>query len=267
MASSPRPVPFRMLVDFDGTLVEPNVAIILVEEFARDGRTLAHQVDEELHSGKITLREAWTRQVAMLPPDRIPEMSEWAVQHTPLRAGAREMLEVLGRHRIPTYIVSGGLDFYIHPILKAAGIDLPVLSDSMERGPDGVLRVLHPYGHATCRLCGICKAQAVRTIEPPAVRTAFAGDGSTDKYAAEVADIVFARRRLKGYCEASGIPFYPFEEFGPVTAQLRRWLDDGEPFPAPRPIGLAGSPCPISTSLAGVSPREMGSAAAADTAT
>jgi 2-hydroxy-3-keto-5-methylthiopentenyl-1-phosphate phosphatase len=262
MTPTPVPVPFRMLVDFDGTLVEPNVAIILVEEFARDGRTLAHQVDEELHSGKITLREAWTRQVAMLPPDRIPEMSRWAVDHTPLRAGAREMLGLLDRHHVPTYIVSGGLDFYIHPILKAAVIDLPVLSDSMERGPDGTLHVVHPYGHATCRLCGICKAQAVRTLQPPALRTAFAGDGSTDKYAAEVADIVFARRRLKGYCEASGIPFYPFEEFGPVTAQLRRWLDEGEPFPAPRSIGLAGSPCPISSSLASVASGAIGRSSA-----
>jgi 2-hydroxy-3-keto-5-methylthiopentenyl-1-phosphate phosphatase len=240
----------RMLIDFDGTLVEPNVAIILVEAFARDGHTLAHQVDEELHSGKITLREAWTRQVAMLPPDRIPEMAQWSVENTPLRSGALELLGLLRTHQVPTYIVSGGLDFYIYPILKHAGIDLPVLSDSMERGTDGTLHVTHPHGHATCRLCGICKAQAVRTITPPAQRTVFAGDGSTDKYAAEVADIVFARRRLKGYCESSGIPFYPFEDFAPVTSQLKRWLEGVEPYPAQRAIGLSGSPCPISHGLA-----------------
>ncbi|MCI4331476.1 MAG: HAD-IB family phosphatase [Thermoplasmata archaeon] len=263
---NPPSVPLRMLIDFDGTLVEPNVAIILVEEFARDGHRLAHQVDEELHSGKITLREAWTRQVAMLPADRIPEMAAWSVEHTPLREGALELLALLNSHQVPTYIVSGGLDFYIHPILRASGIELPVLSDSMERGPDGGLHVLHPYGHATCRLCGICKAQAVRTISPPALRTAFAGDGSTDKYAAEVADIVFARRRLKGYCETSGIPFYPFEAFAPVTERLRRWLDGQEPFPAARHVGLSSSPCPISSELARTPPRGRG-AAAADSAT
>jgi 2-hydroxy-3-keto-5-methylthiopentenyl-1-phosphate phosphatase len=260
MTSTPAPV--RMLIDFDGTLVEPNVAIILVEEFADDGHRLAHQVDEELHSGKITLREAWTRQVAMLPADRVPEMAQWSVEHTPLRAGALELLGLLQQHRVPTYIVSGGLDFYIHPILRAAGIELPVLSDSMERGPDGTLRVTHPHGHATCRLCGICKAQAVRTISPPATRTVFAGDGSTDKYAAEVADLVFARRRLKGYCERSGIPFYPFEEFGPVTAQMRRWLEGSEPFPPLRSVGLASSPCPISSELAPTPGRLHGAAAA-----
>jgi 2-hydroxy-3-keto-5-methylthiopentenyl-1-phosphate phosphatase len=242
--------PLRMLIDFDGTLVEPNVAIILVEEFASDGARVAHEVDEELHAGKITLREAWARQVALLPADRVREMAEWSVRNTPFRAGAMELLSFLETHDVPTTIVSGGLDFYIHPILENAGIHLPVLSDSMELTAEGHLRVLHPYGHATCRLCGICKAQVVRTLGPPAKRTIFAGDGSTDRYAAEVADIVFARRRLKGYCESAGIPFYPFDDFAPVIRQLRRWVVEGEPWPELRRVGVATSACPISNTLA-----------------
>ncbi|MCI4324430.1 MAG: HAD-IB family phosphatase [Thermoplasmata archaeon] len=236
----------RMWIDFDGTLVEPNVAIILVEEFARDGKRVAHEIDEELHSGKITLREAWERQVALLPGDRMTEMADWSVRNTPFRAGASDLLALLRRHHVPTSIVSGGLDFYIHPILKHAGIDLPVYSDVLKLVPPNGLLLSHPHGHATCRLCGICKAQTVREHVVDGRRSVFAGDGSTDKYAAEVADIVFARRRLKGYCEKSGIPHYPFEEFGPVTEQLRRWLEDAEPLPTPRRLGLVDSPCPIS---------------------
>jgi 2-hydroxy-3-keto-5-methylthiopentenyl-1-phosphate phosphatase len=236
----------RLWIDFDGTLVVPNVAIILVAEFARDGKRVAHEIDEELHAGRITLREAWERQVALLPPDRMDEMAEWAVRNTPLRAGATELLALLERHEIPASIVSGGLDFYIGPILRNAGIDLPVYSDVLRVEPPNVLRLSHPYGHSTCRLCGICKAQTVVGLGGDDRRSVFVGDGSTDKYAAEVADIVFARRRLKGYCEKSGIPHYAFEEFGPVTEQLRRWLENEEPLPVPRRIGLAESPCPIS---------------------
>jgi 2-hydroxy-3-keto-5-methylthiopentenyl-1-phosphate phosphatase len=239
----------RMWVDFDGTLVEPNVAIILVEEFARDGKRLAHQVDEELHAGKITLREAWERQVALLPADRMAEMASWAVANTPFRRGAKELLDLLKKHEVPTSIVSGGLDFYIGPILKKAGIDLPVYSDALTFRPPSSLVLSHPFGHATCRLCGICKAQTVRDTYADTRRSVFAGDGSTDKYAAEVADIVFARRRLKTYCEQSGIPHYPFEDFAPVTEQLRAWFDGEEPLPAPRQLGLVNSPCPISRAL------------------
>lgn len=240
----------RVLLDFDGTLVGPNVAIQLVEAFCPNGHELAHTVDEELHQGKITLREAWARQAALLPADRIPEMSAWAVRNTPLRPGALELVGLLKKHAVPTTIVSGGLDFYIHPVLENAGIQLPVLCDAMERTPTGELRVLHPHGHPTCRLCGICKAQVTRSAAHEGVRTVFIGDGSTDRYGAEVADLVFARRRLKTYCETAHVPFYPFEEFGPVTAQLRAWLEDGEPLPAPRHVGVASSACPISQELA-----------------
>lgn len=241
--------PFRMLVDFDGTLVEPNVAIILVEEFCPDGKRLAHEVDEQLHSGQITLREAWARQVALLDGGRLEEMAQWAVAHTPFRAGAFDLLALLRRHQIPTSIVSGGLEFYIRPILAKAGIDLPVFSDTVVPKPGGRLELDHPYGHATCRLCGICKAQVAYPPGGPPLRTAFAGDGSTDRYAAEVADLVFARRRLKLFCEKAGIPHFPFEDFAPVISQLEAWLDRGESLPAPRGLGVAGTACPISAEL------------------
>jgi 2-hydroxy-3-keto-5-methylthiopentenyl-1-phosphate phosphatase len=242
-----------MLIDFDGTLVEPNVAIILVEEFAHDGARVAREVDEQLHSGQITLREAWRRQVALLPADRLPEMAAWAVKHTPLRAGARELLALLDRHRVPTAIVSGGLDFYIQPILRSAGIELPVYSDVLEVGADHRTELRHPYGHPTCRLCGICKAQTIRTFANERTLTGFAGDGSTDRYAAEVADLVFARRRLRRYCDAAAVPYVVFDDFHPVIAQLSRWLGGTEPWPARRALGLGSSECPISRELAAVS--------------
>ncbi len=249
----PSPSPLRMFIDFDGTLVEPNVAILLVGEFCPDGKRLAEEVDQLLHTGQITLREAWRRQVEMLRAEQIPAMVDWSVKNIPFRAGARELLDLLRRHQVPTSVVSGGLDFYIDPILKAAGIDLPVYCDGVETRDGGVLEVVHPHGHPTCRLCGICKAQVVRNHAPAAgLRTVFAGDGSTDRYAAEVADIVFARRRLKLYCDRASIPYFPFETFEPVTAQLERWLTGAEPLPARRRVGVADSACPISHTAAAV---------------
>jgi 2-hydroxy-3-keto-5-methylthiopentenyl-1-phosphate phosphatase len=250
----PDSAPFRMFVDFDGTLVDPNVAILLVEEFCPDGPRIAHEIDELLHTGQITLREAWRRQVALMRADQIPAMVDWSVRHIPFRTGARELLDLLARHRVPTGIVSGGLDFYITPILKRAGLDLPVYCDGVEVRDGGGLEVVHPHGHPSCRLCGICKAQIVRNVDGDHLRTVFVGDGSTDRYAAEVADVVFARRRLKLYCDAARIPYYPFETFEPVTAQLERWLTGAEPLPAPRPVGVAASACPISQEAARARP-------------
>jgi 2-hydroxy-3-keto-5-methylthiopentenyl-1-phosphate phosphatase len=240
----------QVLLDFDGTLVEPNVAILLVERFCPDGKRVAHEVDEALHSGRITLREAWARQVALLPPARLGEMTEFVVKEIPLRKGADQLLGLLRTYAVPTAIVSGGLEFFIRPLLAREGIDYPLFADRIEPDANAQLRVVHPYGHPTCRLCGICKANVTVGFARPGVSTVFIGDGSTDKYAAEVAEIVFARHRLKQYCERSGIPFFPFEDFDPVTDRLNGWLTGADPLPAPRPRGLQTSACPISQALA-----------------
>ena len=243
--------PFRLFLDFDGTLVEPNVAIVLVERFARDGARVAHEVDEQLHRGEITLRQAWDRQAALLRWSEVPEMTDFILRQIPLRDGARKLIDLLLAHRVPTVVVSGGLDFYIRAILEREGLELPFLSDRALPGREGRLRVEHPQGHPECRQCGICKARVIRGPLPVAERTVFVGDGSTDRFAAEVADIVFARRRLLDYCRKQGIPCYPFEDFGPVTARLEGWLQGKELPPPGRARGLADSLCPISRDLFG----------------
>ncbi len=248
-ARSSRPAPaLEVVLDFDGTLVEPNVAILLVEEFAPNGHAVAHAIDAQLHAGRIGLREAWQRQVALLPLDRLPEMARFARDHVPLRAGARDFLDLARRHGVPVTIVSGGLEFYIREVLEREGLSLPVRSDHLVVGPDGRGEVTHPYGHPTCRLCGICKAGIVDGTSDGR-RVVFVADGSTDRYGAEAADIVFARRRLLEYCRRVGIPCFPFEDFRPVTDQFSRWFDGGAPLPPPRRRGLAETACPISQRL------------------
>jgi 2-hydroxy-3-keto-5-methylthiopentenyl-1-phosphate phosphatase len=245
--------PFRVFLDFDGTLVEPNVAVVLVEKFAEDGERVAHEVDEQLHRGEITLRQAWERQAALLPWDLVPEMTEFVRREVPLRVGARELLDLTVERSVPVLVLSGGLDFYIRTVLEREGYDLPFFSDTAHRGPDGRLRVEHPYGHLECRQCGICKAQVLGRQLPVADRTVFVGDGSTDRFAAEVADVVFARRRLLNYCREHGIPCVPFEDFRPVTDRFRAWLDESERIPGRPGRGFASSLCPISRDLATIS--------------
>ncbi len=244
-ASSPS---FTVFIDFDGTLVEPNVAIIVVERFAKDGPRLAREVDRRLKAEELTLREAWEEEAAALPANRLDEMVEFVRENAPLRSGAREFLDLLRQHHVPTTILSGGLDSFIRPVLEREGLDLPVLSEEANQGPGGNLRVVHPHGHPTCRLCGICKAAAVTKVDGS--RGVFIGDGSTDRYGAEVADIVFARHRLLEYCRKTDIPCFPFEDFGPVTARMSAWLEGREPVPPPRATGREASRCPISQELA-----------------
>ncbi|MHB8352021.1 MAG: HAD-IB family phosphatase [Thermoplasmata archaeon] len=245
---------WQVLLDFDGTLADSNVAIDLITAFVPDGAQVARRVDDDLRAGRITLRQAWEEEAGLLRADRLSEMAAFVRENVRLRAGSHELLALLGRYSVPTAIVSGGLQFYIDVLLERERLTMPILADVHHERPDGRLAVEHPHGHPSCRLCGICKALAVRRSAEGGRRTIFIGDGSTDRYAAEVADIVFARRRLQGICRELGIRFFPFEDFFPVVDQLERWFSGAEAAPPVRAPGRNGSECPISIELYGGSP-------------
>jgi 2-hydroxy-3-keto-5-methylthiopentenyl-1-phosphate phosphatase len=239
-----------VLLDFDGTLAETNVAVTLLERFSPEAMPSFHAISRLFHAGRLTLREAWDRQAALFRAEDRKPMEEFVRTHVRLRPGARELLELLRAHSVPTAVVSGGFDFYIRALLEREGISLPVYSDIAAPRASGPVEVLHPHGNPECLRCGICKARFVRDGQQQGRRVVYVGDGATDEYAAETADIVFARRRLVELCTAAGIPFYPFEDLHPVRREMERWLAGTVPWPDPRRGGRPGSPCPISTEMA-----------------
>jgi 2-hydroxy-3-keto-5-methylthiopentenyl-1-phosphate phosphatase len=51
----------------------------------------------------------------------------------------------------------------------------------------------------------------------------YVGDGFSDGCGAEVADRVFARRRLATYLDERGLQFEPFEDFAQIVERLSEW--------------------------------------------
>jgi 2-hydroxy-3-keto-5-methylthiopentenyl-1-phosphate phosphatase len=240
---------FQVSLDFGGTLVGPNVAELLLTEFLPEGDQSAQKIADALRVGRITAHQARSQQVALLPWDRMEEISGFVRARVPLRPGAREFLSLAEERQIPVTVVSGGLDFYIQEVLDRERLPLPIRSDRLRGSESGRVRVDYPHGHRTCRLCGTCKAGIVSEGFGRAA-TVLIGDGPTDRYAAEIADVVFARGQLLEYCRTAGIRSYGFEDFHSITSQFRRWLDHGEPLPTLTRRGRADSPCPISAALA-----------------
>jgi len=55
-------------------------------------------------------------------------------------------------------------------------------------------------------------------------RIVFIGDGLSDRFAVQEADVVFAKRQLLAYCREKGITCRPFETFAEVETALRELL-------------------------------------------
>jgi len=52
----------------------------------------------------------------------------------------------------------------------------------------------------------------------------FVGDGLSDRYAVDSADLVFAKNGLATYCNQNGIEHASFANLNDVAAHLDRWM-------------------------------------------
>jgi 2-hydroxy-3-keto-5-methylthiopentenyl-1-phosphate phosphatase len=124
-------------------------------------------------------------------------------------------------------VVSDGLGFYVRPNLEALGVgDLFVATNEnlVEGGGEGMS---FPFGHPSCYVCGTCKRERVRLHQASGRVVVFVGDGTSDRYAAAHADMVFAKGALARICAAVGWPFIEWDFFRDVSAEVERAFDDG----------------------------------------
>lgn len=124
-------------------------------------------------------------------------------------------------------VVSDGLGFYVRSNLAALGVhdvSLATNENSLEGGGAGMS---FPFGHPTCFVCGTCKRERVRLHQSAGRVVVFIGDGTSDRYAAAHADLVFAKGSLARICAAQGWPYIGWDVFADVTAEVVEAFGDG----------------------------------------
>ena len=207
-----------LLVDFDGTVTEKDVATMLLEAFAlEDWHPFASMRD----AGLITGKECLIRQFACLP-SREEELTRFATERAVVRPGFSDLVSYCREEGLPLALVSGGLGFYIQAVLSRHGIfGIPAFSGRADFTTGDRIGMDYDGCPAVCDMMGACKCFHVHRYAALDYKTVLIGDGSTDMCAAERADYVFARSKLQTHCEAQGIPFFPFSDFHDVLSTLR----------------------------------------------
>jgi hypothetical protein len=76
-------------------------------------------------------------------------------------------------------------------------------------------------------VCGTCKRERVRAHGRGGRAVVFIGDGTSDRYAAHHADIVFAKNALLAWGRATGRPFLAWDRFSQITDWFATALGDG----------------------------------------
>lgn len=180
-------VNYVVLCDFDGTIVDIDTAVFVLEEFADP---VWKVYDEQFERGEMTLEECLQKQFATVKASK-QEIKKQLDGAAELRQGFEELVDHCHQLAIPVVVVSAGLDFVIDHLLQQYG-----LKDLLERhGPkttitDNGIRFTFPKldDQASVNF----KDDFVRLQKGHGKEVVYVGDGYSDYPAAKIADVAFA---------------------------------------------------------------------------
>jgi 2-hydroxy-3-keto-5-methylthiopentenyl-1-phosphate phosphatase len=214
-----------LFCDFDGTISERDVIIMIQEAFAPEGwRDI---VDQILNTRTLSIREGVIQLFKRIPGSQKDEMEAFVKENVKIRPGFEALLNFCQQHRIPFRVLSGGVDFFIRPILAPFQDKLTVFCNSATFTPDAI-HLEMPYYQENCEPCGQCACCKISLMEPFSPETHYRiaiGDSLTDLPMARVADWTFARGQLIDYCQQENISTTPYETFYDVLEALQHKLE------------------------------------------
>jgi 2-hydroxy-3-keto-5-methylthiopentenyl-1-phosphate phosphatase len=196
----------RVVVDWDGTVTETDGLHLVLLEF---GDERIYDAAESKLGRELTLNEVIALEFESVRAP-LPQVVDWMREHVRVRPGFAE----LARAHDPL-VVSSGFHELIAPILERERIELEVVANRLDPGPDGWRVVFREA--ATCLECGEpCKRSDVAGPDD----FVYVGDGFSDRCVALAASRVFARDGLARYLDANGVAYEPFEDFHDLARAL-----------------------------------------------
>jgi 2-hydroxy-3-keto-5-methylthiopentenyl-1-phosphate phosphatase len=205
-----------LVVDFDGTITEQDLLDEIAATFGDED--VYREVDRGLDENRLTLHEVLRRE---FEPVRAPldEVRSWVLENVRVRAGFRETVALARERGWRLIVVSSGFRELIEPVLEREGLaGVEVLSNSIDPDPTGWK--VRFRTEEVCDTCGEPCKRATAAALADGSELVYVGDGYSDRCAAELADLVFARRGLARYLAKRGVPFEPFDDFHAVARRL-----------------------------------------------
>lgn len=176
-------------------------------------------IKDEILAQTISIREGVTRMFSLLPSSKRDEVIAYVLEQAEIREGFADFVAYARREDIPLYIVSGGIDFFVFPLLEPFGTFAGIYCNTADFSGD-TIRIDFPHGcddECSSQGCGCCKPSIIRELLSDGATSIVIGDSITDLQAAKHADLVIARDFLIEKCGELGIPYEPFENFTDVT--------------------------------------------------
>ncbi|MBK5289851.1 MAG: HAD-IB family phosphatase [Acidimicrobiia bacterium] len=201
-----------VFLDYDGTISTGDTGVHLLERLGQEGW---RAVDAEYIAGEIGSRVCLLDEWDLLPHDEV-RLREVAAE-VPLDPAVRPLVAALQAAGAEVVIVSDGFGFYIDDQL--ADLAVPVLTNAVD-WDRGALEFPNEDRCCACSSCGTCKQAPIKDAKRRGLTTVLVGDGTSDRKAAALADVVYAKDGLARWCGRFGVAFTPFANLHDIHVSL-----------------------------------------------
>ncbi|MGG1660614.1 2-hydroxy-3-keto-5-methylthiopentenyl-1-phosphate phosphatase [Brevibacillus sp. NRS-1366] len=209
-----------LFCDFDGTITEKDNIVAIVRKFAPPEW---EALTEQILSQKISVQEGVGKLFQLLPSSLRQEIVDYIVNEATIRPGFPEFVSFCRKEGIELLITSGGIDFFVEPILSPFDLSgVPIYCNGSDFSGERIT-ITWPHScddHCT-NGCGMCKTTIIRRYDPASHYRVVIGDSITDLAGAKIADFVIARSFLAQKSEELQLPHQTFATFHDVIAILQ----------------------------------------------
>lgn len=213
-----------LFCDFDGTITENDNIVAIMRHFNPPGW---EEIVRDIISDAKSVKQGVGEMFRLLPSSMRAEITNYIVGSAKIREGFPQLLDWCKQHDVPFYVTSGGIDFFVYPILQPFAIaeDHIYCNGSDFSGKQIEIVWPHPCDEACSNYarCGMCKTSIMRRFPQENTFRILIGDSVTDFPGAKIADLVFSRSILTDKCQELGLPHIPFATFNDIV----RYLDEG----------------------------------------
>lgn len=205
--------------DFDGTITNDDNILAMMHQFQPVGW---EEIVKDLIDKKISIRQAVGGMFALMPSSMKTELVQYAVSQATIREGFGVFVDYCRGNDIALFVTSGGIDFFIYPLLAPYAIDDAHIYCNGSSFAGQQIEILwpHPCDDHCDNDCGMCKTTIIRKYDPADYHRILIGDSLTDFAGAQLVETRFARSHLIELCKHLNLAYTPFEDFHTIIDTL-----------------------------------------------
>ena len=205
-----------VFLDFDGTITIGDSGRYVLDRLTGSAW---EPIDAEYSAGTIGSRECVSREWELVEAAgglaaAVPLVRDVAVDPDFVR-----LVRALEDRGAEVTVVSDGFGFYAEEVCGAAGVR--VLTNRVDEAGELVFPWLDRC--CACSSCGVCKQAPIKDARRRNRTTVLVGDGVSDRKAALLADVLFAKDDLADWCDDAGVEYRPFARLADVGRALLGW--------------------------------------------